>query len=54
MVIIEKYVIKIDEDDNGEQNVYIFNDDSDFFKGDLDELHEKLEEQNEHFRGNAN
>ena len=44
----KKYVIKIDEDDNGEQNVYIFNDDSDFFKGDLDELHEKLEEQNEH------
>ena len=45
-----KYVIKVDEDEDGEHKVYIFDGDGDFHGVDMDELHDELEEHREHLK----
>ena len=45
-----KFVIKIDEDEDGEHNVYIFDGDNDFHGVDMDELHDQLEGHKEHLK----
>lgn len=46
----KKYVIKIDENDKGEHNVYMFEDDGDYDIIDGDELHDQLEEHKEQLK----
>jgi len=46
----KKYVIRIDKDDKGERNVYMFDGDGDYNIIDRDELHDQLEEHKEQLK----